>query len=240
MWPFGKNTAERVKDAFKGNRQLSSLVLNVQEQGGKVTLSGQAPSQAYVNLARMVAEGVSGVKTVDVSGIYVQPTQPAQAAPAASAPQGTQPAPTAPTPEVSFQEIEDSSRLAKEALTAIRGNSELADNPIDVLQSGKTVILRGVVDNDHELRLAEQLARGVSGVTAVDVSGLRAHKGVRELTREKDEAGETVYTVRAGDTLGAIAQRYYGNASEYHKLAQYNGISNPDHIEVGQKIRIPA
>lgn len=43
------------------------------------------------------------------------------------------------------------------------------------------------------------------------------------------------YTVKAGDTLGSIAARY---GTTYTKLAQRNGITNPNVIYVGQKIRI--
>ena len=139
-----------------------------------------------------------------------------------------------------LQEIEDSSRVAKAVHQAIRNNGELADDPIDVLQSGKSVILRGVVDNDHELRLAEKIARGVEGVAGVDVSGLKVAAGAKELAKEKDQdSGDTVYTVKAGDSLSAIAQKYYGDAMEYKNIAHYNNISNPDLIQVGQKIRIP-
>ncbi|GHG06105.1 hypothetical protein GCM10017783_18360 [Deinococcus piscis] len=242
MWPFGKKTADRVSDAIKENKQLSGLGLNVQEKGGTVTLSGIAPSQAHVNLARIVAEGVNGVKSVDVSGVTVQAPAGAQTQAAAPQSSGGPTVRTASTgsTQTAEQEIEDSSRVAKEVLSAIRSNGELKDDPIDVLQSGKSVILRGVVDSDHELRLAEQLARGVSGVTGVDVSGLKVHEGAKELAKEKDEQGETVYTVQAGDTLSKIAQRYYGDMNAYGKIAQYNNIANPDHIEVGQKIRIPA
>lgn len=48
--------------------------------------------------------------------------------------------------------------------------------------------------------------------------------------------GETVYTVVKGDTLSKIAGMY---GTTYQKLAEYNGIANPDVINVGQKIRIP-
>lgn len=48
--------------------------------------------------------------------------------------------------------------------------------------------------------------------------------------------GEIVYTVVKGDTLSGIAARY---GTTYQKLAEYNGISNPNVIYVGQKIRIP-
>lgn len=45
----------------------------------------------------------------------------------------------------------------------------------------------------------------------------------------------TVYTVQAGDTLSEIAQRY---GTTYQRLAQINGISNPNLIYPGQKIKI--
>ena len=137
-------------------------------------------------------------------------------------------------------EIEDTSRIAKAVLSAIRGNGELANNPIDVLQSGNSVILRGAVDSDHELRLAEQLARGVQGVSGVDISGLRVAQGAKELAKDKDEeTGDTVYTVKPGDSLSKIAEHYYGDQMEYKKIAHYNNISNPDLIQPGQKLRIP-
>ncbi len=45
-----------------------------------------------------------------------------------------------------------------------------------------------------------------------------------------------VYTVRNGDTLSGIAQKYGYTVDE---LAAYNGISNPSLIVVGQEIRLP-
>ncbi|GFI31865.1 N-acetylmuramoyl-L-alanine amidase sle1 [Lachnospiraceae bacterium] len=49
-------------------------------------------------------------------------------------------------------------------------------------------------------------------------------------------SAEQVYTVRAGDTLSKIAEKY---GTTYQKLASYNGIANPNKINVGQKIKIP-
>ena len=47
---------------------------------------------------------------------------------------------------------------------------------------------------------------------------------------------ETTYIVVKGDTLSGIAKRY---GTTYQKLAEYNGIKNPNIIHVGQKIIIP-
>lgn len=45
----------------------------------------------------------------------------------------------------------------------------------------------------------------------------------------------TYYTVKSGDTLSGIASKY---GTTYQKLAQMNGISNPNKIYAGQKIRV--
>lgn len=55
-------------------------------------------------------------------------------------------------------------------------------------------------------------------------------------TSNNTSSGETVYTVVSGDTLSGIASKY---GTTYQKLAEYNGIANPNLIIVGQKIRIP-
>ncbi|MBZ9750353.1 BON domain-containing protein [Deinococcus sp. HMF7604] len=270
MWPFGKSTADRVKDALNEQPRLKDLGLQVQERGGAVTVSGMVPNERYLPLIRVVAEGINGVKSVDVSGVTFEQASSAPAQNSAASPsspsenagQTTLPelkpqvAPTTgnlnahpsaaqlqelePMPEAEVAELEDRSRIAKAVLKALRGNGELADDPIDVLQSGKTVILRGVVDSDHEQRLAEKLAREVDGVAGVDTSGLRVAAGAKALVKEKDEtSGDTVYTVKAGDSLSEIAQKYYGDAMQYKKIAHYNNISNPDLIQPGQKLRIP-
>lgn len=50
------------------------------------------------------------------------------------------------------------------------------------------------------------------------------------------QAHYTYYTVQPGDTLGKIALRYGTTISA---LMSANGIANPNHIYVGQKLRIP-
>jgi nucleoid-associated protein YgaU len=52
--------------------------------------------------------------------------------------------------------------------------------------------------------------------------------------------GDRTYTIRAGDSLAAVAQQTYGDRDLYRMLADNNGIADPDLILVGQVIRIPA
>lgn len=53
---------------------------------------------------------------------------------------------------------------------------------------------------------------------------------------------EQTYTVVKGDTLSKIAKEYYGNANEYMKIfnANKDQLKDPDKIQVGQVLRIPA
>jgi LysM repeat protein len=53
------------------------------------------------------------------------------------------------------------------------------------------------------------------------------------------EGPEQPYTIKSGDNLSHISQRFYGAASKYTQIAQANGISDPDKIKVGQTINLP-
>jgi LysM repeat protein len=50
---------------------------------------------------------------------------------------------------------------------------------------------------------------------------------------------QQTYVVERGDTLSAIAKRFYGKASDYPRIAAANGIANPDLIHPGQQLIIP-
>ena len=56
-------------------------------------------------------------------------------------------------------------------------------------------------------------------------------------THTSTPSKEKVHTVKKGDTLSAIAKKY---GTTYQALAAHNGITNPNMISVGQKIRIPS
>lgn len=52
-------------------------------------------------------------------------------------------------------------------------------------------------------------------------------------------AGGQKYTVVAGDTLFAIAEKFYGDGNKYTEIAKASGVSNPDLIQPGQELTIP-
>ena len=52
--------------------------------------------------------------------------------------------------------------------------------------------------------------------------------------------GQQVYTVQAGDNLSKISKYFYGNANKYMDIAKANGLADPNKIQVGQQLKIPA
>lgn len=52
----------------------------------------------------------------------------------------------------------------------------------------------------------------------------------------------TTYEVQKGDTLGAIAKKFYGKASKYMVIFEANKdiLKDPNLIKIGQKLNIPA
>ena len=62
-----------------------------------------------------------------------------------------------------------------------------------------------------------------------------------DLHHEIENAGgdEQSYAIQPGDNLSHIARRFYGHANKYTEIASANGIDNPDHIQVGQEIKLP-
>jgi len=110
------------------------------------------------------------------------------------------------------------------------------DNPgvsdLQVNVKDGVVTLSGQAESAEALEKTMLMAGNVKGVTEVRSDGVVA-----------PAATDTVeyYEIVQGDTLSAIAQKYYGKASAYPRIFEANRevIKDPDKIYVGQKIRIP-
>ncbi len=94
------------------------------------------------------------------------------------------------------------------------------------------VSLSGNTDSAEAMEKAVLMAGNVKGVSEVDISALSAPEPAADVE---------YYTIESGDTLGAIAKRFLGNAMDYPKIFEANRevIKDPDLIYPGQKIRIP-
>lgn len=72
-------------------------------------------------------------------------------------------------------------------------------------------------------------------------SGKASVSGNRETKNSPAPKKESkIHTVQKDDTLWGIAKYYYGNGSQYPKIAEANKLSNPNLIRIGQKLTIPA
>jgi nucleoid-associated protein YgaU len=49
-----------------------------------------------------------------------------------------------------------------------------------------------------------------------------------------------MYVVKSGDNLSKISKAFYGSPNEYPKIAKANSLADPDKIQIGQKLTIPA
>ena len=100
--------------------------------------------------------------------------------------------------------------------------------------------MSGRVDTQALLAsLIEQsdLAAGGGYVSMRVAAGSNFNKPQRPRLR-KDQ----FYVVKSGDSLAAIAYRYYGRTAEYARIfaANKDRLSSANQIRVGQKLRIPA
>ena len=80
------------------------------------------------------------------------------------------------------------------------------------------------------------LTGNIQGVEKVIADGLNAPKPPPE-----EVSTDEIYEIKSGDTLGAIAKQFYGQASQYMRIFEANRdiIDDPNKIYPGQKIRIP-
>lgn len=55
----------------------------------------------------------------------------------------------------------------------------------------------------------------------------------------KKKSGGRIYTVRRGDTLWDLAERFYGSGLKWRRIADANGVKNPRLLQIGKRLRIP-
>lgn len=61
------------------------------------------------------------------------------------------------------------------------------------------------------------------------------------VTSESTESGTaTTYTVKSGDSLYTISQKFYGTTQKYKVIMEANKLTDPNKIKIGQVLNIPA
>ena len=108
--------------------------------------------------------------------------------------------------------------------------------------NGKVVTLKGQADSRETANLAmEKLDQAVKADNIVNAIVVEKAEAPAPAPEPAPAAADRSYEVVAGDTLGAISQKFYGQAGQYMKIFEANRdiLDDPNLIKVGQKLRIP-
>ncbi|MFJ1754723.1 LysM peptidoglycan-binding domain-containing protein [Kitasatospora sp. NPDC088134] len=127
------------------------------------------------------------------------------------------------------------------------GNFVLYGGPGEVLWSTGTdgspdAYLR--LNDDGNLVVGGDRTRWESGTRVADVRAaepapVQAFEPEPQPEPQPEPVQQQTYTVQSGDSLWAVAERFYGDGSQYQRIADANGIANPDLINAGQTLVIP-
>ena len=126
---------------------------------------------------------------------------------------------------------------------------EAEEAKADAEKSSADAAINDIVVSDATIPAPAEDAAAVAA-PADDKSGSAEAKsaddksGSTEATEVKPEpaaaGATTVYEVKSGDTLGAIAKKFYGAASKADIILKANpAIKNKDSIKIGDKLLIP-
>lgn len=86
------------------------------------------------------------------------------------------------------------------------------------------------------------LAENVEDVKVQAAFAPRMAAVTEEETEEQEETQKTegrIHIVEAGETLGSISEKYYGDGNGVEKIMEANGLDDPNRIVCGQELLIP-
>lgn len=104
---------------------------------------------------------------------------------------------------------------------------------------------------DSEIKTNQSKLSMVLGILIVLVIGIllfnyfqkgKDNLGPAQQTQQEDVSADSLpgkYTVKEGDTLFLIAEKYYKDGNKFSEIAKSNNLANVDAIEKGQVLEIP-
>ncbi|WP_313071609.1 peptidoglycan-binding protein LysM [Melaminivora sp.] len=159
------------------------------------------------------------------------------ATPAAPASTSAAPAPApaagAPAPQAAAPAQDELNARAGKAIEAYVASQNLGVSDVKVKFEGPEgkVTVTGTAPTQAAKEKVTLCCGNVAHVTSVD----------NQMTVSNPEPEAQYHDVARGDTLSAIAKKFYGDASKYPVIFEANKpmLSDPDKIYPGQKLRIP-
>jgi len=111
---------------------------------------------------------------------------------------------------------------------------------VEVESEKELVTLAGVAQDYPTREKTILIAGNVKGISQVGADQLITMEQISE-ENQREIPEEIFYTIEKGDTLWAIATKYYDDGSKYNHIVDANieVIKDADRIYPGQTIRIP-
>lgn len=136
-------------------------------------------------------------------------------------------------PDAAEAAAADLNQTAAAAIEKYIATQGLNVSDVKVAFDGGTgkVTVTGVAQTQQDLEKVTLCCGNVAQVTEVD----------NQMSVTQPEPEAQYHDVAKGDTLSAIAKKYYGDANKYPVIFEANKpmLSHPDKIYPGQKLRIP-
>ncbi len=137
------------------------------------------------------------------------------------------------------QMVQNGGRLSSGAATANGGANTSGSGAFNLQSAGAEqpkVMKPARPENKRPERTQQANARNAPAEPAQN----RVAESGNAVSTERDATGQ-VYEVRSGDTLGQIANRVYGDPSQFPRLFEANPrvLASPDNILPGQVLRVP-
>lgn len=139
--------------------------------------------------------------------------------------------------EAIVAEMDQVDRAYKMGLAAVRHAANLTQSELARRMGIKQSALSGVENRDD--LLLSTLASYLEAAGAQDIR-ICAKLGNNEIEMPLRSSPEPrTYTVVSGDTLWAIAERFYGDRNRYQDIADASGLTSTDEVRPGQALTIP-
>lgn len=114
------------------------------------------------------------------------------------------------------------------------------NSPYKPYTDGRITEVASAVAVPAETAHATEAAPAPAATTAPATPEIAATTPAATAVETATTAAATVYKVVAGDSLWKIAKATYGDGALWTKIAETNGLKNPDLIAVGKELELPA
>jgi LysM repeat protein len=225
-------------------REQGIQLSNLEEQNGKLIIKGTAPSMDAANsvwneikrvnpsMNDIVADFPVSPSLGQIPGSETTADQTATNAPETSNARENIPGSPDATPGA---DMTGRSKPSEPSDQAAEQGQEKSNLPVDSATEGRQK------PGEPSGQAAEQGQEKSNLPVDSDSEQGRLKPGGRS-DSSSSELGSETYVVKSGDTLGTISKQFYGSARDYKRILNANKdlLNNPDRLEVGQELTIPA